>query len=156
MKNLIVIIGILLLGGVGYLAYTHKPTTNVVSDKRVPVPTSLTDGTNLATDSYVSIESKTDIPVCRAEPFLTMPATAIDMTDAGVAYSVASTTDAGAGNRYEEWVYALKGSHPCRAVRYFIHYGVFENYPPGAVKAFDRAGLLVQFDAIRRTLIVNR
>jgi hypothetical protein len=67
-------------------------------------------------------------------------------------YSVASTTDAAVGNRYEEWVYAIPDSHPCTAVRYFIHYAAIENFPQGAVQEFDKAALLSTFDQIRRTL----
>jgi hypothetical protein len=53
-------------------------------------------------------------------------------------------------------VYAIPGTKPCTAVRYFIHYSVFENYPPGTVKAFDHAALVATFDAIRRTLRINQ
>jgi hypothetical protein len=69
---------------------------------------------------------------------------------------VASTTGAAAGNRYEETVYAIPGTNPCVAVRYFVHYGVIENYPPGTVRQFDKQALLDQFDRIRRTLVVNQ
>ena len=67
-------------------------------------------------------------------------------------YSVASSTGAAAGNRYEETVYALPGTNHCIAVRYFIHYGVIENYPVGLVREFDKKSLLKEFDTIRRTL----
>jgi hypothetical protein len=40
-------------------------------------------------------------------------------------------------------------------VRYFIHYGVFQNYPAGMVREFDQQALLASFDAIRRTLVVQ-
>ena len=76
------------------------------------------------------------------------------ITDNGTIYSVASSTGAGAGNRYEETVYALPGTNPCVAVRYFIHYGVIENYPAGTVQAFNQPALLATFDAIRRTLVI--
>jgi hypothetical protein len=78
------------------------------------------------------------------------------MNDGEMLYSVASSTGAAAGNRYDETVYALPGTNPCIAVRYFIHYGVIENYPAGTVRAFDEAALRSEFDAIRRTLINNQ
>jgi hypothetical protein len=41
-------------------------------------------------------------------------------------------------------------------VRYFIHYGVFENYPAGSVTRFDHTALVDRFDAIRQTLVVDQ
>ena len=64
------------------------------------------------------------------------------------------STGAAAGNRYEETVYTLPGTNPCIAVRYFIHYGVFQNYPAGTVREFDQQALLASFDAIRHTLVI--
>jgi len=88
-------------------------------------------GTNLATDSNVSVE-----------------------TLAAADCKVASSTGAGAGNRYEEWVYPYQASSTCFGVHYLIHYGVLENYPKGSVKAFDGGAVLAQFDAIRNTFKV--
>lgn len=125
---------------------------------KLTVPTTTTVGTNLAPDSYISVEED-GIPEskdCTANLFLdsqsASPVRAVQ--EDGRIYSVASTTGAGAGNRYEETVYALSGTNPCIAIRYFIHYGVIENYPPGAVRAFDKAALLREFDSIRHTLVV--
>jgi hypothetical protein len=81
--------------------------------------------------------------------------TARTLADGGITYSIASSTGAAAGNRYEETVYALSGTHSCISVRYFIHYGVFQNYPAGMVREFDQQALLASFDAIRRTLVVQ-
>ena len=66
------------------------------------------------------------------------------------------TTGAGAGNRYFETVYAISGSSPCFAVRYFIHYSVIENYPAGTVQQFNEPALVSQFDSIRRTLTIGQ
>jgi len=68
----------------------------------------------------------------------------------------ARRTEAAVGNRYEETVYAMPGTSPCVAVRYFIHWTIIENYPPGAVTAFDRQALLDRFDAMRGTLVLVR
>lgn len=121
------------------------------------IPAAMATGTNLAADSYLSVEgfakANPPAPACTASRFLER-ATASTMTDGGVTYSVATSTGAAAGNRYEEMVFALPGTNPCIAVRYFIHYGVFENYPPGTVRRFDEQGLLAEFDAMRHTLVV--
>jgi hypothetical protein len=74
--------------------------------------------------------------------------------DQGVTYSVSSSMGAGAGNRYEETVYALVGTRPCFAVRYFVHYGAIENYPSGTIQQFNKQALLKEFDSIRRTLVI--
>lgn len=123
------------------------------------IPASTAAGTNLSTDSYVSVEEIPQTMDCTASLFLdagAAPLAARTITDAGVTYSVASTTGAGAGNRYEETVYAIPGTNPCIAVRYFVHYGVLENYPTGQVKAYDQNALLSQFDAVRRTLVIGQ
>lgn len=121
------------------------------------IPKEMATGTNLASDTYISVEgipqTAPTATSCDAKLFLAQVKSA-PMTDGTITYSVASSTEAAAGNRYEETVYALPGTNPCIAVRYFIHYGVIQNYPPGAVREFDKAALLTQFDAIRHTLIL--
>ena len=109
--------------------WSAQPTDGGVT---LVVDPAMVMGTNLGSDSSVSIEH--------------LPA--------GVACTDATSTDAGAGNRYEEWIYALSNTSPCLAVRYFIHYGVIENYPEGAVREFDRGALLKSFDDIRRTVVL--
>ena len=127
-----------------------------ISGMKFTIAPSIAKGTNLGSDSYVSVEEIPQAADCSAKLFLDDPSlTVASVTDNGTDYSVASSTGAGAGNRYEETVYALPGTNPCIAVRYFIHYGVLDNYPQGMVQAFDRNALLSQFDAVRRTLVVN-
>lgn len=123
------------------------------------IPESLATGTNLSDDTNLSVEFLPNTPDCRADKFLEIGpvrSALATTTDNGVTYSFASSTGAGAGNRYEETVYALPDTNPCLAVRYFIHYGVLENYPVGMVKAFDRTALLKQFDAMRRTFTIQQ
>jgi|SRR5579859_3012999 len=124
---------------------------------KVTIPDTLASGTNLSNDSYVSIEQLNVSPPaggCTANKFLDLQngGKVRSLTDNGTTYSVASSTGAGAGNRYEEWVWAIPGSSPCSAVRYFIHYGVIDNYPAGTVQPFDEQALLAGFDTIRRSL----
>ena len=121
----------------------------------------ITSGTNLSKDSYISVEN---LPLqtgqtCKAKDFIDTGSLAnkndVVITNGDVEYSFASTTGAGAGNRYEETVYALPYSNPCIAVRYFIHYGVFENYPAGTIKEFNHSDIISIFDTIRHSLITN-
>ncbi len=123
------------------------------------IPESMASGTNLSNDTYISVEEIPQVANCKADLFLQtglMGTSTQTITDDGVLYSFASTTGAAAGNRYEEWIFAIPETNPCMAVRYFIHYGDIGNYPPGMVQEFDEPGLLNQFDAIRRTLVIQQ
>jgi len=120
------------------------------------IPESMATGTNLSRDSYVSVEEIPQSAVCNASLFVSSGTKVADLLDGIATYSFASSTDAGAGNRYEESVFALPGTNPCVAVRYFIHYGAIENYPVGLVREFDKQSLLNTFDQIRRTLVINQ
>ena len=146
-------------------AYQEFGPGKDISGIKFTIPASVATGTNLSADSYVSVEEIPKTQDCTASLFLDQPGTflgqsralaAQTITDGGTTYSVASSTGAGAGNRYEETVYAIPGTNPCVAVRYFVHYGVIENYPPGMVSEFDKQALLAEFDRIRRTLVVNQ
>lgn len=139
-------------------SYTYQnlgPGKNIRGVK-FTVPSTTAAGTNLNPETGLSVEEIPATTTCSASMFLYGAPAAQTVTDQGITYSVASSTGAAAGNRYEETVYALPGTNPCVAVRYFIHYGVIENYPSGSVKQFDEQSLLSQFDAIRRSLTVNQ
>jgi hypothetical protein len=115
------------------------------------IPPKLALHTNLSTDSYLSIESAPSTDTCKPNAFLATSDTQRDEDHGSLLWSVATSGDAGAGNLYDETVYALKGSHPCLAIRYFVHSTNVGNYTPGTVKQFDRAGLFGTFDRIRST-----
>ena len=142
-------------------AYTYQalgPGRDILGTK-LTIPANTATGTNLSPDSYISIESFTastsaTSTECAADIFLAdTHAKAHIVTDKGIVYSVATSSDAGAGNRYDEKVYALPGTEPCVAVRYFVHYSAIENYGTSTVREFDEQALLNMFDLIRRTLI---
>ncbi len=125
-----------------------------VAGIKFTIPAAVAAGTNLSVDTYLSVEEVPQTLLCTAALFLEKGrgTTAYMIPDGGTDYSVASSTGAGAGNRYDETVYAIPGTNPCIAVRYFIHYGVIQNYPEGVVREFDETALLAAFGAIRRTL----
>lgn len=129
-----------------------------ISGVKFTIPSSMATGTNLATDTYVSVEQlPANAANCSASAFLgSQVGSTTTVTDKGTTYSVASGSDAAAGNRYDEVVYAIPGSSQCTAVRYFIHYGAIGNYPTGAVTEFDKAALMAQFDQIRESLVLNK
>ena len=112
-------------------------------------------GTNLSSDTYLSIEQLPRAKKCTGDIYLTASVVAQNITENGTDYSFASSTGAAAGNRYEEHVYALATSSPCTAVRYYIHSSGIENFVEGAVQEFDKEALLTSFDKIRASLVLQ-
>lgn len=108
-------------------------------------------GTNLAKDSYLAVESLPGTAPCTADEFLddADQAGVHTETDNGITWSVEHGNDAGAGNFYDETVYAVQGPNTCLAIRYFIHSTNITNYTPGTVTEFDKAKLLATFDRMR-------
>lgn len=120
------------------------------------VPERLHKGTNLSSDSYVSVEKLSyDSMVCTASSFLDSSEPKKPIKVNGQDFTGAYSISAGAGNRYEETVYTTQVTDGCLAVRYFIHYGVIQNYPEGSVKEFDKDALIKLFDSIRETLVIR-
>ena len=122
---------------------------------RFTIPLAMATGTNLASDTYLSVEQLPRAKNCTGDIYLAANVRPISLTENGINYSLATSSGAAAGNLYEEMVYALSGSSPCTAVRYFIHSTAAANYEPGAIREFDRAALLVAFDAIRASLTLS-
>jgi hypothetical protein len=134
--------------------YTAMGPGKSISGVTFTIPRVMTVGTNLGTDSYLSVEHLEKGKICDAAAFLDAESQTI--REGTRAYSFASSSEAAAGNRYEEYVYALPASNPCIAVRYFVHYGAIQNYDASTTKEFNRTKLFADFDAIRKTLIVNQ
>jgi len=136
-------------------AYTGVSAKKPIAGISVTIPASMATGTNLGSDTYLSVEQLPHAKACTGDIFVAANVKATDMLDNGITYSMATTSGAGAGNRYDETVYAIKDSKPCTAVRYFVHYSAIENYPAGAVTQFDQAALVSAFDQIRRTVTLT-
>ena len=139
-----------------YDQFAGKPIAGV----KFTIPASIATGTNLsALDTGISVEWLPRAQKCAGDIFIVPNVKSIDFTVGSTTYSVASTTEAAAGNRYEEMIFAIKNSKPCTAVRYFIHYGDINNYPQtgeGSVREFDRAALIRALDEIRNSLTLTR
>jgi len=131
-----------------YQGVPNKPIAGV----KFTIPMTMATGTNLSSDSYVSVEWLPRATLCTGDIFVLQNVRAESMTDEGRTYSHATTSGAAAGNLYEEHLYAFPNSKPCTAVRYYIHTTSLANYEPGVVQEYDRAKLLEAFDSIRRSV----
>ena len=136
-------------------AYSGVPNKPIHGVKFV-IPLTVATGTNLSADSGVAVEELPRAKNCTADIFFYDNVKASSETINGISYSIATSSDAGAGNLYEEQIFAREGSHPCTAVRYLIHSTQIGNYPEGTVRAFDRDALLASFDKIRDSLTLNQ
>lgn len=133
--------------------YTALGPDKDITGVKFTVPKIYSNGNNLSNDSYVSVENILNPTSCSASLFLfNLNGLPQDISVNGSVYSSASSSDAGAGNRYDEYVYAFSKGKTCLAVRYFIHYSAIENYPIGVVTEFNQNNLLKAFDAIRDSL----
>lgn len=137
-------------------AYDKFGPTKLIHGVKFVIPESMATGTTLSANTYIAVEQLPRAKKCTADIYIKEDVRAYAFTENGVAYSVATTSGAAAGNMYEEMVYALSGSSPCTAIRYFIHSSNIGNYAPGAVQEFNRAQLLSDFDTIRRSLQVSQ
>src|SRR3989338_9862809 len=127
-----------------------------ISGVKFTIPMTMATGTNLASDTYTAVEWLPNAKSCTGDIYLAANVKSESLVDAnGVTYSVATSSGAAAGNLYEEAVYALPGSSPCTAVRYYIHSSAIHNYEPGAVQEFNRAALVAAFDTIRQSMTVG-
>ena len=117
------------------------------------IPEQFSTGTNLATDSHVAVEELSDV-ACEPSDFLSTDSSGVPVTVGSAQFTYATSSDAGAGNRYDESVYITQKGNKCYAVRYFIHYGNIQNYDPGTVMEFDRESLLKTFEAFPSTLVI--
>lgn len=127
----------------------------VIPGIKFQLPKEYTEGTNLSSDTYLSIES---LPAkseeCSAQLFLDVSEVKGFSEFAGKTFTVAYSLGAGVGNIYEETVFATTHNNECLGVRYFIHHTVFENYPPGTVIKYDEVKLKELFDSIRVSLVL--
>jgi len=134
-------------------AYDQFGPKKLIHGVKFLIPDTMATGTNLSSnDTGISVEQLPHALRCTGDIYLQANVRSNPVTINGVNYSVASSSGAGAGNLYEEDVYALADSKPCTALRYFIHSTNIGNYPEGTVHEYDRAGLLEDFDSIRDSL----
>jgi|SRR3989344_5468142 len=134
-----------------YTGFPKKPISGV----KFTIPGATATGTNLSSDTGISVEQLPRAKKCTGDIYIVDNVKPVEMTVGSTTYSVATTSGAGAGNFYEEMVYAISGSQPCTALRYFIHSMNIGNFEQGVAREFDRAALLNAFDKIRQSLVLQ-
>jgi uncharacterized protein len=119
----------------------------------------MTSNTNLASDTHVRVETLPHAASCTADLFLSEDPSGVGkvhkVKENDTEYSVMQANEGAMGNLYEQHLYALVGSSPCVAVRYFIHSDDIGGDDPSTVHAFDKPALLSQFDRIRKSLVIG-
>lgn len=115
------------------------------------VPAGLAQGTNLSSDSGISVEMLARA-ACVPADFLPVSTAGQKVMLGQDEYTYATSSGAGAGNRYDEAVYIRKNRDVCYGIRFFIHSTAIQNYDPGTVREFDREGLLSTFKTIASTV----
>jgi len=131
-----------------------------ISGVSFTIPAAMTKNTNLDADTFVSVETLPHAVACTADLFLSDDPSGVGtvhtVKEGGTEYSVMQAEEGAAGNIYDQYLYALIGTSPCLAVRYFIHSGEIGAYDPATVHAFDSPALLRQFDHMRKSLVIGR
>ena len=136
-------------------AYDQFGPKKLIHGVSLTIPAAMATGTTLSAGTYLSIEQLPRAKKCTGDIFINADVKMQTVTEGGIGYSLATTSGAAAGNRYEEQVYALATSSPCTAVRYYIPSTDIGNYPAGTVREFDRITLIDAFDTIRRSVVMR-
>lgn len=119
------------------------------------IPARMVGGTNLAADSYVSIEQLPMLVACTATPYLQDAQTLPYITEDGQTYMVASQVSTAGQNRYAETVFTRKDDRRCFAVRYYLHTTLIGPVERGVMREFNPSALIEQFDRVRRSVASN-
>ncbi len=120
-----------------------------------PMPTNFIAGTNLASDSRTSIEVSKE---CNPVVLVSNPnVKEFSRTIGGYTFRAATSSDAGAGNFYEEHVYATvspRVAGECYVGRLFLHsmnLGIAQDTNPETL-LYDRARMAELFEEMLSTL----
>ncbi len=120
------------------------------------VPSSISTGTNLSADSYLSVERQAlNDTECRPRAFLGQSVNERTESINGRNFTLADSSGAGAGNRYDETVAVTSVGTNCYGLRLFIHSTVIENYEPGTVREYDRQSLLDDYSKFRASFVTG-
>ena len=126
-------------------------TTGMVLAK-IAVPMNFEPGTNFG-GAWFTVGTSADpsaVATCLMNP-MSDQSTAAQVMLGGIPFTELKFSGAAAGNRYDTTSYRTVRNNQCYAVEYTIHYGVFENYPAGAVKKFNEVKVQNALDKVARS-----
>ena len=114
-------------------------------------------GTNLGNASVsIGVSKDPDIlAACGKGQVAQGEKTAGTATLGGVKFSRFTFEDAGAGNRYASTIFRGTSGGSCYEIVEFLHWAAIENFSPGAVKEFDRAGVEAELQTIARSFAIT-
>lgn len=120
------------------------------------IPQSETAGTNLSPlGTGVAVVSLPAHQPCRARDYLASARVPIELNEAGALWSVAHSTDVGAGTKSTTQIFARHLGGTCVLVLYLVRTRALAIFPPGSVHRYDRFALLGAFDQIRHSLVAT-
>jgi hypothetical protein len=114
-------------------------------------------GTNLG-DASLSVgvsKDPTIVAACNTGQAAQGERPAGTVTFGGIKFTRFTFEDAGAGNRYASTVYRGISGGNCYELVEFLHWAAIENFSPGAVKEFDRAGVEAELNTIARSFVLT-
>ena len=123
------------------------------------VPQSMVTGTNLGSDTSISILKNTFTTTCDASEFLDTGSAIINkkISVNGKTWTLATNGDAGAGNRYLDTVvsypHEVTATNPCLGIDLHVHYAVLENFPAGTVSAYDSNTLTGIYESMVKSFV---
>lgn len=121
-------------------SWAQDATTSGMELARIDVPQSYEPGTNFG-NAWFSVgvsANPSAVATCLQNTSGMPPATTTQTTIHGVSFTKMEYVGAGAGNRYDTTSFRTVRNNMCYAVEYTIHYGVLQNYPKGAVQAYNK------------------
>jgi hypothetical protein len=131
--------------------WSAPATTSGMVLAKIYVPQSYEPGTNFG-DAWFTVGTSADPQsVANCTKTLAGKTATTTVQIGGVTYTKLVFGGAGAGNRYDTTSYRTVKNNQCYAIEYTVHYGVLENYPKGAVQAFDEAKVANALDGIAKS-----
>ncbi len=136
--------------GLSY-SWTAPATTTGEVLAKIYVPQSFMPGTNFG-DAWFTVGDSSDpsaVATCLSNLSGSAATTTVSIN--GTSFTKLEFQGAAAGNRYDTTSYRMVKDGMCYAVEYTIHYGVLENYPKGAVQAFDEQKIADALDQVAQS-----
>lgn len=135
------------------LADSQREIVTGTSKARIALSRNDFIGTNLS-EAFVAVgtaQNKSTLSSCIKAQEGESDAGTVDI--GGVTFSIFEQTGAAAGNRYETRSYRAVRQNTCYEIQELVHYGVLENYEPGAVRNYDASLVRSELEKIAHSFV---